>query len=118
MCPACIATATWIVAGATSAGGLAALVVERLRETASRPECRDQEPKSAGVSISRSLVRLTVERGLTAGRDRRQAELPALNRTERDNDASHDVGQERQQRESGQALNPASHAVRTYHPQP
>jgi hypothetical protein len=41
MCPACIATATWIIAGATSAGGLAALVVERLRD--SRPEHPDSD---------------------------------------------------------------------------
>lgn len=31
MCPACIATAVWAIAGATSAGGLTALVVKKLR---------------------------------------------------------------------------------------
>jgi hypothetical protein len=32
MCPACIATATWLVAGATSASGIGALaLVKRLR---------------------------------------------------------------------------------------
>lgn len=31
MCPACIATGVWIVAGATSAGGLSAFVVTKLR---------------------------------------------------------------------------------------
>jgi hypothetical protein len=31
MCPACIATVGWIAAGATSTGGIAALVVSRLR---------------------------------------------------------------------------------------
>jgi hypothetical protein len=31
MCPACIATAALVVAGATSAGGMTALVVEKLR---------------------------------------------------------------------------------------
>jgi hypothetical protein len=32
MCPVCIATATaWIAAGATSTGGISALVVSRLR---------------------------------------------------------------------------------------
>ena len=29
MCPACIATVTWIVAGAASSGGLAALAVKK-----------------------------------------------------------------------------------------
>ena len=31
MCPVCIATATWIAAGATSTGGISALVVSRFR---------------------------------------------------------------------------------------
>jgi hypothetical protein len=31
MCPECIATLAWIGAGATSTGGIAALVVSRLR---------------------------------------------------------------------------------------
>lgn len=31
MCPACFATAAWVVAGATSAGGLTALVVKKFR---------------------------------------------------------------------------------------
>ena len=31
MCPVCIATAAWIAAGATSTGGISALVVSRLR---------------------------------------------------------------------------------------
>ena len=31
MCPLCIATAAWIVAGATSTGGVSALAVSRLR---------------------------------------------------------------------------------------
>ena len=31
MCPACIATGAWIVAGATSTGGLTAFVVNKLR---------------------------------------------------------------------------------------
>lgn len=38
MCPACLATAAWVVAGTTSAGGLTALVVKKLRgRDASRP---------------------------------------------------------------------------------
>jgi len=31
MCPVCIATAAWIVAGATSMGGISVLVVRRFR---------------------------------------------------------------------------------------
>lgn len=31
MCPACIATAAWVVAGTTSAGGLTALIVKLFR---------------------------------------------------------------------------------------
>jgi hypothetical protein len=31
MCPVCIATAAWFAAGATSTGGISALVVSRLR---------------------------------------------------------------------------------------
>jgi hypothetical protein len=31
MCPACIASAAWAVAGVTSTGGLTALVVKKLR---------------------------------------------------------------------------------------
>jgi hypothetical protein len=34
MCPACLATAALIVAGATSGGGLAALAIRKLRGTA------------------------------------------------------------------------------------
>jgi hypothetical protein len=32
MCPACIATGVWLVAGAASAGGAAALLVKKLRK--------------------------------------------------------------------------------------
>ena len=38
MCPACLATAALIVAGATSGGGLAALAVQKLRGTAGPTE--------------------------------------------------------------------------------
>jgi hypothetical protein len=31
MCPACIASAAWVVAGSVSAGGLTAFVVKKLR---------------------------------------------------------------------------------------
>jgi hypothetical protein len=34
MCPACIATGVWIVAGATSAGGVTAFVAKKLRKKA------------------------------------------------------------------------------------
>jgi hypothetical protein len=50
MCPACIATVTWIVAGATSSGGLTALAVKnrwsknRSKQTPTRPNQR--EPQS------------------------------------------------------------------------
>jgi hypothetical protein len=33
MCPLCISTLAWAVAGATSAGGVTALVVKKLRGT-------------------------------------------------------------------------------------
>ena len=38
MCPACLATAALIVAGATSGGGLVALAVKKLRGTAGATE--------------------------------------------------------------------------------
>jgi hypothetical protein len=38
MCPACLATAALIVAGATSGGGLAALAIKKLRGTAGATE--------------------------------------------------------------------------------
>ena len=47
MCPACIATVTWIVAGATSSGGLAALAVkkpwskERRKQSSAQPNQRE-----------------------------------------------------------------------------
>jgi hypothetical protein len=37
MCPVCLATIAWVAAGATSTGGLSALVVSKLRR-------KDQEP--------------------------------------------------------------------------
>jgi hypothetical protein len=42
MCPACIATAAWIVAGTVSTGGISALVVSTLRGK----KLRDQEQGS------------------------------------------------------------------------
>ena len=40
MCPACIASAAWVVAGSASAGGVTAFVVKKLREV------RQQAPKA------------------------------------------------------------------------
>jgi hypothetical protein len=42
MCPACIATAAWIVAGTVSTGGISALVVSSFRGK----KLRDQEQDS------------------------------------------------------------------------
>jgi len=41
MCPACFATAAWVFAGTTSAGGLTALVVNKFR---GRNEAQGDEP--------------------------------------------------------------------------
>jgi len=47
MCPACIATGVWIVAGATSAGGVTAFVAKKLRKktdpAAIDPEIRETQ---------------------------------------------------------------------------
>jgi len=40
MCPACMASAAWVVAGITSAGGLSALVVKKLRAKTSAKKIR------------------------------------------------------------------------------
>jgi hypothetical protein len=47
MCPACLTTATLAVAGATSAGGLAALALKMLhaRSSASAPAAQPQETR-------------------------------------------------------------------------
>jgi hypothetical protein len=41
MCPACIATAAWIAAGAVSTGGISALVLSTLRENKLRGREQD-----------------------------------------------------------------------------
>lgn len=46
MCPACIATAAWAVAGTTSAGGLTALIIKLFRRQASSGESRKIEAES------------------------------------------------------------------------
>ena len=56
MCPACITTAALIVAGASSTGGLAALVAKMLRgktdaeNTDPKPKPRESEPCSTTAS--------------------------------------------------------------------
>jgi hypothetical protein len=51
MCPACIASAAWVVAGSASAGGLTAFVVKKLRPPrgtpASRPVPKTQESEES-----------------------------------------------------------------------
>ena len=39
MCPMCIGVATWYVAGASSAGGIAALALKRSRARSRREHC-------------------------------------------------------------------------------
>ncbi|HKU38954.1 MAG TPA: hypothetical protein VJR89_12425 [Polyangiales bacterium] len=38
MCPACLASAAWLVAGSASAGGLTAFVVKKLRDPRTKPK--------------------------------------------------------------------------------
>jgi hypothetical protein len=45
MCPACIATAAWIAAGAGSAGGLTAFVFGRRRSHKDASESEKSRPK-------------------------------------------------------------------------
>jgi hypothetical protein len=44
MCPVCIATAAWIAASATSAGGVSALVVKKVRN-------KNQEPTTSNKQV-------------------------------------------------------------------
>jgi hypothetical protein len=50
MCPVCIATAAWFATGATSAGGLTALAIRKLRAKngaqATPPQLPSQEDRS------------------------------------------------------------------------
>lgn len=82
MCPACIATAAWIAASATSAGGLIALVVQKFRaggnakgaEAAGEAEGRD-EVAIASPTASEPLRRI---RAAQSGVSRtRRVTLPA-----------------------------------------
>ena len=47
MCPACLATAAWAVAGTTSAGGLSVFIARRWRSGKQRRARADEPPKSA-----------------------------------------------------------------------
>ena len=55
MCPACIASVAWMAAGVTSTGGVAALVVSRLRDKDHRPNelDTDESEESTGKGMSR-----------------------------------------------------------------
>ena len=49
MCPACIASVAWMAAGVTTTGGIAALVVSRLRDKNDRNELdTDENEESTG----------------------------------------------------------------------
>ena len=55
MCPACIASVAWMAAGVTSTGGIAALVVSRLRDKNDRNKemDTDENEESTGKGGSR-----------------------------------------------------------------
>ena len=55
MCPACIASVAWMAAGVTSTGGIAALVVSRLRDQNDRNKEMDTDnsEKGTGKGVSR-----------------------------------------------------------------
>jgi hypothetical protein len=54
MCPACIASVAWMAAGVTTTGGIAALVVSRLRDKNDRNELdTDENEESTGKGESR-----------------------------------------------------------------
>jgi hypothetical protein len=48
MCPLCLATVAWIAAGATSTGGISALVVSRFRSKDREPATKleNKEPQN------------------------------------------------------------------------
>jgi hypothetical protein len=48
MCPACIATAAWAVAGVTSTGGLAVLVMKKLRARTGAKNITPTTPTNGG----------------------------------------------------------------------
>ena len=55
MCPACLASVAWVAAGVTSTGGIAALVVSRLRDQNERDKEveMDNSEKGTGKGVSR-----------------------------------------------------------------
>ena len=55
MCPACIASVAWMAAGVTTTGGVAALVVSRLRDENDRNNelDTDENEESTGMGGSR-----------------------------------------------------------------
>jgi hypothetical protein len=46
MCPECIATAAWVAAGVTSAGGLSAVLATLLRSTTGTQKSSSDQEKS------------------------------------------------------------------------
>ena len=54
MCPACIASVAWMAAGVTSTGGIAALVVSRLRDKNDRNEEMDTANSEKGTGKGES----------------------------------------------------------------
>jgi predicted dithiol-disulfide oxidoreductase (DUF899 family) len=83
MCPACIASAAWIVASATSAGGLTALAIKKLRAKAARSSQEVEMQHNRIVSRDEWLLarklHLSKEKELTRLRDelsRERRELP------------------------------------------
>lgn len=53
MCPACIASVAWMAAGVTTTGGVAALVVSRLRDKNGRIKEMDKDEERTGKGGSR-----------------------------------------------------------------
>jgi predicted dithiol-disulfide oxidoreductase (DUF899 family) len=84
MCPACIATAGWIAAGATSAGGIAALVVNRNRKEKDMDVSKDLPKVASREAWLRARTKLLAkEKSFNRERDalsaaRRKLPLVAL----------------------------------------
>src|SRR5262245_56582930 len=75
MCPACLATAALVVAGATSAGGLTALAVNKLRARTGAPAIATIQP---GGELAARKQHLAKEKELTRLRDELCRERRAL----------------------------------------
>lgn len=78
MCPACLATTAWLVAGATSAGGLAALVARARRKPVKEKRMDRPRVVSREEWQAARRVQLAKEKELTRLRDRIVAEGRAL----------------------------------------